>query len=227
MTLPDPYYQQDGATIYHGDALEVLPELSSYDVVITDPIWPNCGKVFPGADPWGLLAASLPHVGNAERLIIVLGLDSDPRILLAVPESWPFLRTCSLKYSCPSYKGPILYDRDVAYVFGRGWLSVPGTNVLPGETVHTTTREPKPDHPCPRRLTHMSWLVKWYTRPEHTVLDPFAGSGTTLLASYMQGRNATGIEIEERYCEIAAKRLQAAERGVTLKDVEQGQQSLF
>lgn len=61
------------------------------------------------------------------------------------------------------------------------------------------------EHPAPRRLQHLRWLVsKW---AEGTILDPFAGSGTTLLAAKLNGFPAIGIEIEEKYAEIAAKRL--------------------
>jgi site-specific DNA-methyltransferase (adenine-specific) len=61
------------------------------------------------------------------------------------------------------------------------------------------------EHPCPRRLQHLRWLTAKWT--EGLTLDPFAGSGTTLVACSLQNIPAIGIEIEEKYCEIAAKRL--------------------
>ena len=63
------------------------------------------------------------------------------------------------------------------------------------------------DHPCPKPLPWMLWLVGLVSQEGETVLDPFAGSGTTLRAARDLGRRAIGIEIEERYCEIAVQRL--------------------
>jgi DNA modification methylase len=63
------------------------------------------------------------------------------------------------------------------------------------------------DHPCPKPVEWMTWAIERTSRPGETILDPFAGSGTTLAAAKQLGRKAIGIEIEERYCEIAAKRL--------------------
>ena len=65
----------------------------------------------------------------------------------------------------------------------------------------------RPDHPCPRPLDAMVFCVDLLSKPESTILDPFMGSGTTLVAAKNLGRKAIGIEIEEKYCEIAAKRL--------------------
>jgi site-specific DNA-methyltransferase (adenine-specific) len=64
------------------------------------------------------------------------------------------------------------------------------------------------DHPCPKPENLMRWLVEQGSDPTDTILDPFAGSGTTLVAAKALGRKAIGIEIEERYCEIAVRRLQ-------------------
>ena len=61
--------------------------------------------------------------------------------------------------------------------------------------------------PRPKPLPWMKWAVALVSRPGETVIDPFMGSGTTLRAAKDLGRRAIGIEIEERYCEIAAKRL--------------------
>jgi site-specific DNA-methyltransferase (adenine-specific) len=62
-------------------------------------------------------------------------------------------------------------------------------------------------HPTQKPLELMLWLIKSYSNPRHLVLDPFMGSGTTLVAAKLSGRRAIGIETNEAYCEVAAQRL--------------------
>lgn len=69
------------------------------------------------------------------------------------------------------------------------------------------TPAPSKAHPAPFPLAIPERLIRYYSWTGDIVLDPFMGSGTTLLAAQRCGRRAIGIEIEERYCEIAAKRL--------------------
>ena len=205
------YYEHAGIEIYHGDCREIVPTLGAFASLITDPVWPNASVPLAGSDrPLELLSETLA-VTTAERVVIHLGCDSDPRFTAAVPRRWPFIRTCWLRYARPSYKGRILIGADVAYVFGAMPIARPGATVLPGEVCHVATtqgfhkRSKAKGHPCPRRETHVEWLVRWFGGA--SVLDPFCGSGTTLLACKNQGVPAVGVEIEERFAEIAARRL--------------------
>jgi site-specific DNA-methyltransferase (adenine-specific) len=66
---------------------------------------------------------------------------------------------------------------------------------------------PADGHPCPKPIRWASWMMQRASLERDLVLDPFMGSGTTLRAAKDLGRYAIGIEIEERYCEIAAKRM--------------------
>jgi len=79
-------------------------------------------------------------------------------------------------------------------------------------------------HPCPRPLAHMLRIVSTVTG---LVLDPFAGSGTTGVACVKTGRRFIGFEIDPEYCRIANKRIEAARKGVTLKEHRTGQASLW
>lgn len=215
-----PYYQQEGVTIYHGDCREVIPSLDDvFDAVITDPVWPNARADLIGKDrPYELFTEAM-SILDANRVIVQFGCDSDPRILAGMPKRFPFFRVCWLEYPCPTRKGRLLYTGDVAYVFGIPPKSAPGRRVMPGRYLSARPdvrrapilahkefgRAVDGSHPCPRRLQHLQWLCGWWS--DGLVLDPFAGSGTTLLAAKQSGYPSVGIEIDERYCEIAASRL--------------------
>ena len=203
-----PYYDHAGITIYHGDCREILPELGS-TAVVTDPVWPNAVVPLAGSeDPVGLLRDAFSAMKRLpERAAIHLGCDSDPRFLLAVPGGLPFFRTVSLELARVGYKGRLLMTGDTAYLFGDPPPVRPGARVIPGKCFDADSKGKTPGHPCPRKLKHAKWLVNWWTVPGEEVVDPFMGSGTTLVAAKDLGRRAIGIEVEERYCEIAAKRL--------------------
>lgn len=206
-----PYYQQSGVTIYHGDCRDVLPQIEA-DTIVTDPVWPNATAVLQGReDPERLLREALSLIGEGspiKRLAIQLGCDSDPRFLRAVPSWWPFFRVCWLDVSRPNYKGRLLDGATPAYYFGEIPAARPGAHVIPGMFRDKTSDGKFPGHPCPRKLSQVCWIVKWWSESTDVILDMFAGSGTTLAAAKLLGRRAIGIEIEERYCEIAARRLQ-------------------
>jgi hypothetical protein len=207
-----PRFHTAGVTLFHGDALELLPLMKTdraSTVAIFDPVWPNAPKAMFKYDP-ALLKAALPHVERlARRVIVILGCNSDPRCLDAVPASMPFVRAVWLRYEIPSAKGTVLNSGDVAYVFGDHHAKT-GTTLIPGECSSKgsvdNARE-KYDHPCPRDLGHMRWLVSRFTEPGDLVLDPFSGSGTTLQAARDHQRQSVGIEIEERFCRATEQRL--------------------
>lgn len=205
-----PYYEHGGIRLYLGDSRELLGELpdGAADTILTDPVWPGAGIGLTGSeDAVGLFASvawQFPRL--ARRAVVQLGCDTDPRLLAAVPQEMPFIRLCSMEYAIPNYKGRILNTGDIAYVFGEMPRTADWYKVLPGRAVMVQPGQRPTWHPSPRQLFHVQWLVKWYARG--LVLDPFAGSGTTLAAAAMAGLPAIGIEIEEQYCELAARRLE-------------------
>jgi DNA modification methylase len=82
-------------------------------------------------------------------------------------------------------------------------------------------------HPTQKPLRLIWTLIKENSHPNNLILDPFCGSGTTCVAAKMLGRRYIGIDISEKYCEIARMRLKAVETGVPVKEQLQGQQALF
>ncbi len=97
---------------------------------------------------------------------------------------------------------PILfYGKDPYLSSGQGGRPDSTAIVQPGDAASS-------DHPCPKTMEQMSWLLNRVSiDPTDVIVDPFMGSGTTLRAAKDRGRKAIGIEIEERYCEIAVQRL--------------------
>ena len=196
-----PYYQQDGITIYHGDCRDILPHLPKVDLVLTDPPY-GIARVWKGGSGHGW--------GRASE-------QTDER------NSWDG--------STPDLSGVITHA-PVSIVWGgnyfdslpvsRGWLIwvKPERNFTLSEaelawtnrdTVVRVYDGPRSDygrvHPTQKPLRLMEWCIDWSGNTTQTILDPFMGSGTTLVAAKRLGRQAIGIEIEEKYCEIAAKRL--------------------
>lgn len=209
-----PYYETEHITLYHGDAREVLPDLDRVDSVITDPVWPNALKGLPGSDdPFGLFASVAIHFPKvADRCVIQLGCNSDVRILLGVPDSMPYFRTCWLEYIRPNYIGRTLNTGDVAYVFGTPLPSEPGKHLMPGRFIESRVYPKFKEHPCPRIIGHVRWLVHWYGG--RSVIDPFAGGCTTAIACREAGIHCTCIEISEEFCDAAVRRFETDQRSI-------------
>lgn len=103
----------------------------------------------------------------------------------------------------------------------KAWHKLPYTNIW------TMLPDINAEHPATFPIELPRRCILSSTDIGDTVLDPYVGSGTSVLAAILNGRKGIGIEIEEKYCEIAAKRLEQYKTGLTPAEQEQGQQLLF
>jgi DNA modification methylase len=191
-----PYYQEDGCTIYHGDCREVLPGIPRCELVLTDPPY-GIGRVMKGGkgtghwtllsegNPWDMEAPDIEFLmGAADRLVIWGGN----------------------YFNLPLSRCWLVWDKLNA-VPTMGKCELAWTNMdRPIQRFEWPVGRVFYGHPTEKPLELIQWSIL-ESRTTGDVLDPFMGSGTTLRAAKDLGRMAIGIEIEEKYCEIAAKRL--------------------
>ena len=211
-----PYYEdaKAGITIYHGDCREVLPGLvdGAADLVVTDPPY-NVGKDYgtwndrmPDAEYRGFIATVVQESARVARrqawlcpkrwLDLYAGLfPSGHLVVIRRGAAGPYRLGWSDQFDLLMTVGkPNRMYRDLwedIRLKGEGYFFTEEDYGHPGYTPFPIMRR------CVDLLSDTGGLV----------VDPFMGSGTTLRAAKDLGRKAIGIEIEERYCEIAAKRL--------------------
>ena len=208
-----PYYEADGITLYHGDCLEVEEWLTG-DVLVTDPPYGVAWAAGSLHDSKTIRAAATQSIKNDEdttvrdtaiqkwglRPAVVFG--SWRRPLLQSPQHRLIWHKAGRQ---PGATGlPWFSNDEEIWLIGGGWQGRPHPTVI--TTTEQRGKEPQRiGHPTPKPLPLMETLIE--KSPPGTVVDPFAGSGSTLLAARNQGRTAIGVEIEEAYCELIAGRL--------------------
>ena len=214
-----PYYADDLVTIYHGDMRDVMPSLSPVDVVLTDPPFsvPLKYQAAAGNHPrsWGDLAVMEPWAREVlteiRRAVKVTG----QTYVCCDGETYPVFYRAG--YSLWPQSHLLVWYKPTGRR-GRGWmhsyelvlhLRNPETEYEPGFRQDVVgimpVRTLKQEHPAEKPGSLWTFLLEGAVA-DGSVLDPFMGSGSALIAARATGRKAIGIEIEERYCEIAAQR---------------------
>ena len=243
VTLPEPYYADDAVALYHGDCLDLLPLLPDKSVahVITDPPYEaeahtKARRQSRGPDTlaeeheidfapiteptreaiathaarlvlrWALIFCQVEAVGTWRSSVECAGL------------RWVRGQGWVKPDGTPQFTGdrPAQGFECIATAHARGRMrwNGGGRRGVYFENVNDYGRRTNGrPHPTQKPLALMSELVRLFTDPGETILDPFAGSGTTGIAARMEGRRAILIEREERYCEVAARRLEHMPRG--------------
>jgi site-specific DNA-methyltransferase (adenine-specific) len=207
-----PYYQDTSVTIYHADCRDVLPTLRAVDLVLTDPPY-NVGK------DYGTASDSLPE---SEYEALMRGIVSECR-RIAPNQAWVAPRyKMPLWWSLLPDAHEIVIPCKATNAIRGGWVSqfalVMAVGTPPPQTSDLWEgimlkgtgyffREETYGHPGYTPYPIMERSIGALCPDTGTVLDPFMGTGTTLRAANDLGRTAIGIEVEERYCEIAAKRM--------------------
>lgn len=208
-----PYYQDKLVTLYHGDCLEVSEWLAA-DVLVTDPPY---GTQFSADNPKGGYGRRQNAGLGPEGFVIANDGSTETRdAALALWGDRPALVFGSPRLPDPPIKvadrlvwdkkrpgmngGPWRYRHESIYVTA-GFMRTSDASV----SILTAFPE-QGDHIHGKPLALMESLVE--AAPPGVIADPFAGSCTTLVAAHHLGRPAVGVEIEERFCELLARRLE-------------------
>ena len=205
-----PYYQHNGITIYNCDCREILPDLKA-DAVVTDP-------------PYGIEAAKNRPQPGAVQYDDIIGDDGleaarflleflgDTPALVFGANLFPCLLPHRGRWLCWDKRVHIAADRMLGSPFELAWINAHSgfdkmIRCQHGGVVNANEWGLPRLHPAEKPIPVLVQILATIFPDAQTILDPFMGSGTTLRAAKDLGRKAIGIEIEERYCEIAAKRL--------------------
>lgn len=199
-----PYYQDEAVTIYNADCRQVLPFLPRFDLLLTDPPY--------GIGRDGSRPSTSKHGGR--KAYEFQGWDSEAppdyvlQMCLASSEEQVVWGANYFPKVFDGSMGWLVWDKgqdicssdcELAYSSRQAALRRLVLNrvaLMKDGTVHPTQK--------PAAL--LKWCLGLFPEAK-TVLDPFAGSGTTGVACKLEGRKATLIEVNEAYCESAAKRL--------------------
>lgn len=241
--LPEPFYRDEAVTLYCGDCLDVLPTLGPVDHVITDPAYSAHvhrsnrrgltahGGVFSerrdlGFDSlqrWQRRAVSLYAARLTQRWTLVFS-DSESDYLWRGSlqgAGLEYVRTCFWEKvgGAPQFTGdrPAVACEAITLCHPRSrkrWNGG-GKQAIYKHPIVVSRGGPNDErvHTTQKPLSLMCEIVGDFTDEGETILDPFAGSGTTGVAAKLNGRKAILIEKKEAYCEIAAKRLAQTEPG--------------
>lgn len=211
--MTKPYYSDDHVTIYHGDCLELADVWGGADVLVTDPPY---GTQFSAANPGGGYGRRQNAGKGPEGFVIANDATTATRdAVLALWGDRPALVFGSPRMPDPplAVSDRLVWDKKRPGMNGGPWryrhesIYVTGgfERVNDAATSVLSFWPDQSDHIHAKPIELMVWLVG--AAPEGVIADPFMGSGSTLRAAKDLGRKAIGVEIEERYCEIAAKRL--------------------
>lgn len=221
----EPYYDDNrGVQIYHGRCEDVLPCLTGIDLIFSDPPYGTGGWRRTASGNGGNPSASLVHESWDDGDLAWLGLV--PVSARACVLFWPPARTKRLLIAAdergyikhrtlymrkrdpkPMPGGRTRWSVEPIWVVSRdGFVLVGGDDVFETTTPRMGRDIEAVGHPYQKPLDVVLWAMG---KCESALLcDPFMGSGTTLEAAKRLGRRAIGIEINEAYAEIAARRLQ-------------------
>lgn len=214
-----PYFDDGkGVVIYHGDCLDVLPMLGPVDHVITDP--PYDARTHAGARSHGetasridfaplVIASSVPALLDVSKRWVVCFCTMEMifEYRAVRPEWWVRAGFWRRPDGAPQFTG----DRPGTPGDAIAIMHRPGKKRWNGGGSHAYwehgVERAERKHPAQKPEALMAHISADFTDYGETILDPFMGSGTTLVAAKRLGRKAIGIEREEKYCEVAAKRL--------------------
>jgi site-specific DNA-methyltransferase (adenine-specific) len=213
------FYQDDWATIYCGDCRDILPMFEPVDLVLTDPpygIGFDYGTGYKDS-PRGYIDFLWPVLEVCESKIIHGGLGvfqaakNCRKWAEWFPREWRLIAIGKLFAQWMPNFMQYRTDYILFWEVGDG-LKKHDTKEIPRDffvssQCANTSPGARPNHPCPRPIDTMKFCVDILSLPQQTILDPFMGSGTTLVAAKNLNRKSIGIEIEPKYCEIAVKRL--------------------
>lgn len=209
------YYEDEHVTLFHGDCLKLADVWTGADVLVTDPPYGMGYTGFGGrkGEP-RRLTGPLNIAGDSDlaaRDAVLTAWGNRPAIVFG---RWTHPRPAGTRARLIWDKrgGPGMGDlkmpwgngEEEIYILGNGFAGARRSNVISSQTLMSGDAN-RPDHPTPKPVGLMEHLISY--SPPGVVADPFAGSGATLVAARNLGRRAIGVELEERYCEIIAKRL--------------------
>ena len=193
----EPYYDRGGITIYHGDCAEVMNQLGEFDLLLTDP-------------PYGIDAGNMNLGRTASSRLAKSDWDkirpSDDLLAGLISMCHRSIIWGGNYFSLPPSRKFLFWDKlNAGLSFAEGeqaWCSWDGVARIYKLNSSTVKKRHKTEKPI--RL--IRWCIK-QSDGAQSILDPFMGSGTTLLACKLDGISCVGIEREEAYCEAAVKRL--------------------
>lgn len=209
-----PYYEHSGITIYHGNCMDVLPQLPKVGLVLTDPPYGIEGLVGGYGREGRNIEGDKNLIACHDSLSQCVKLCDNGWILCfyscrVTPEFFAGIDK-GLKYfgeliwdkRAPGMGGALRYQHENIAIFKIGEAQA----LEPEFSILSYYRQGI-DHPHEKPLGLMTALITFAGAGDGIILDPFMGSGTTMRAAKDLNRKAIGIEIDERYCEIAAQRL--------------------